>query len=49
MTTDKDLSMDGHAAVAVFSAKGVDITPNKDQGVFKVCIHISKKKVVGKE
>lgn len=36
MTTDKDLSMDGHAAVAVFSAKGVDITPNRDHGVFKV-------------
>ncbi|XP_056129586.1 peptidyl-prolyl cis-trans isomerase FKBP5 isoform X2 [Lampris incognitus] len=35
MTTNKDLLMDGQSA-AVFSAKGVDITPNKDRGVLKI-------------
>ncbi|KAM3621263.1 uncharacterized protein V6R79_008607 [Siganus canaliculatus] len=36
MTTDQDLPMDGHSEAAVFAAKGVDVTPNKDQGVIKV-------------
>ncbi|XP_070758431.1 peptidyl-prolyl cis-trans isomerase FKBP5 [Enoplosus armatus] len=36
MTTDQDLSMDGQSATAVFAAKGIDVTPNKDQGVIKV-------------
>uniref|UniRef100_A0A667X6P9 peptidylprolyl isomerase n=1 Tax=Myripristis murdjan TaxID=586833 RepID=A0A667X6P9_9TELE len=36
MTTDKDLSMDGQSAMAMFAAKGIDVTPNKDQGVVKV-------------
>lgn len=28
--------MDGHSATAVFAAKGVDVTPNKDKGLIKV-------------
>ncbi|XP_028261381.1 peptidyl-prolyl cis-trans isomerase FKBP5 [Parambassis ranga] len=36
MTTDQDLPMDGQTAIAVFAAKGIDLTPNKDQGVIKV-------------
>ncbi|XP_076615292.1 peptidyl-prolyl cis-trans isomerase FKBP5 [Chaetodon auriga] len=36
MTTDQDLPMDGQSATAVFAAKGIDVTPNKDQGVIKV-------------
>ncbi|KAL7408132.1 hypothetical protein ABVT39_018694 [Epinephelus coioides] len=36
MTTDQDLTMDGQPATAVFAAKGIDVTPNKDQGVIKV-------------
>ncbi|XP_029948704.1 peptidyl-prolyl cis-trans isomerase FKBP5 isoform X2 [Salarias fasciatus] len=36
MTTDQDLSLDGQPAAAVLAAKGVDVTPNKDQGVIKV-------------
>ena len=36
MTTDQDLPMDGPAATAMFAAKGIDVTPNKDQGVIKV-------------
>ncbi|CAN9511806.1 unnamed protein product [Ophioblennius macclurei] len=36
MTTDQDLSLDGHSAAATFAAKGIDVTPNKDQGVIKV-------------
>ncbi|KAF7664340.1 hypothetical protein LDENG_00180190 [Lucifuga dentata] len=36
MTTDTDLSMDGHSATAVFASKGIDVTPNKDQGVIKI-------------
>ncbi|KAM4613633.1 peptidyl-prolyl cis-trans isomerase FKBP5 [Polymixia lowei] len=36
MTTDKDLSMDGQPATAMFATKGIDITANKDQGVVKV-------------
>lgn len=35
MTTDPFLPMDDHSA-AVFTAKGIDVTPNKDQGVIKV-------------
>ncbi|XP_047437923.1 peptidyl-prolyl cis-trans isomerase FKBP5 [Mugil cephalus] len=36
MTTDQDLPMDGQSATAVFVAKGIDVTPSKDQGVIKV-------------
>ncbi|XP_034022308.1 peptidyl-prolyl cis-trans isomerase FKBP5-like [Thalassophryne amazonica] len=36
MSTDQDVLMDGHSATAIFAAKGIDITPNKDQGVIKV-------------
>ncbi|XP_071350129.1 peptidyl-prolyl cis-trans isomerase FKBP5 [Trachinotus anak] len=36
MTTDQDLPMDAQSATAVFAAKGIDVTPNKDQGVIKV-------------
>ncbi|KAM4588390.1 peptidyl-prolyl cis-trans isomerase FKBP5 [Odontesthes bonariensis] len=36
MTTDQDLPMDGPSATALFAAKGIDVTPNKDQGVIKV-------------
>ncbi|XP_045931494.1 peptidyl-prolyl cis-trans isomerase FKBP5 isoform X1 [Micropterus dolomieu] len=36
MTTDQDLPMDGPSATAVFAAKGIDVTPDKDQGVIKV-------------
>ncbi|XP_067359254.1 peptidyl-prolyl cis-trans isomerase FKBP5 isoform X2 [Channa argus] len=36
MTTDQDLPMDAQSATAVFAANGVDVTPNKDQGVIKV-------------
>ncbi|XP_037631863.1 peptidyl-prolyl cis-trans isomerase FKBP5 [Sebastes umbrosus] len=36
MTTDQDLTMEGHPATAVFAAKGIDVTPSKDQGVIKV-------------
>ncbi|XP_060925958.1 peptidyl-prolyl cis-trans isomerase FKBP5 [Limanda limanda] len=36
MTTDQDLPMDPRSATAIFAAKGIDITPNKDQGVIKV-------------
>uniref|UniRef100_A0A1A8EYJ8 peptidylprolyl isomerase n=1 Tax=Nothobranchius korthausae TaxID=1143690 RepID=A0A1A8EYJ8_9TELE len=37
MTTDRFLDMDDQsAAAAVFTAKGIDVTPNKDQGVIKV-------------
>ncbi|CAG5980477.1 peptidyl-prolyl cis-trans isomerase FKBP5 [Menidia menidia] len=36
MTTDQDLPMEGPSATALFAAKGLDITPNKDQGVIKV-------------
>uniref|UniRef100_A0A3P9J1J7 peptidylprolyl isomerase n=1 Tax=Oryzias latipes TaxID=8090 RepID=A0A3P9J1J7_ORYLA len=36
MTTDQDLLMDGPAATSVIAAKGIDLTPNKDQGVIKV-------------
>lgn len=38
MTTDQDLPMDGQSATAVFAAKGIDVTPNKDHGVIKVFI-----------
>lgn len=38
MTTDQDLPMDGQSPTAVFAAKGIDVTPNKDQGVIKVFI-----------
>lgn len=41
MTTDQDLPMDGQTATAVFAAKGIDVTPNKDQGVIKVFIIIA--------
>lgn len=30
--------MDAQSATAVFAAKGIDVTPNKDQGVIKVFI-----------
>lgn len=40
MTTDQDLLMDGPAATSVIAAKGIDLTPNKDQGVIKVFIVI---------
>ncbi|KAJ3601859.1 hypothetical protein NHX12_029621 [Muraenolepis orangiensis] len=36
MTTDQDLPMDGQSAVAVFAAKGIDVTPAKDKGVLKI-------------
>lgn len=36
MTTDKDLTMDSQTASVVFVTKGIDVTPNKDQGVLKV-------------
>ncbi|KAF1391746.1 hypothetical protein PFLUV_G00045280 [Perca fluviatilis] len=36
MTTDQDLTIDGQPATAMFAAKGIDVTPNKDQGVIKV-------------
>lgn len=36
MTTDQDLPMDGQSITALFTAKGIDVTPNKDQGVIKV-------------
>ncbi|XP_028303650.1 peptidyl-prolyl cis-trans isomerase FKBP5 [Gouania willdenowi] len=36
MTTDQDLSLDGKSATARFAAKGIDVTPCKDQGVIKV-------------
>lgn len=36
MTTDQDLPMDGQSTTALFTAKGIDVTPNKDQGVIKV-------------
>ncbi|XP_076012589.1 peptidyl-prolyl cis-trans isomerase FKBP5 isoform X2 [Genypterus blacodes] len=36
MTTDTETSMDGHSAPAVFAAKGIDVTPNKDKGLIKV-------------
>ncbi|XP_059185299.1 peptidyl-prolyl cis-trans isomerase FKBP5 [Centropristis striata] len=36
MTTDQDVTMDGQPATAMFAAKGIDVTPNKDQGVIKV-------------
>lgn len=38
MTTDQDLPMDGQSTTAAFAAKGIDVTPNKDQGVIKVFI-----------
>lgn len=28
--------MDGQCATAAFAANGIDLTPNKDQGVIKV-------------
>ncbi|CAK6974210.1 peptidyl-prolyl cis-trans isomerase FKBP5 [Scomber scombrus] len=36
MTSDQDLPMDGQSATAVFAARGIDVTLNKDQGVIKV-------------
>lgn len=36
MTTDQDLPQDGQYTMALFTLKGVDVTPNKDQGVIKV-------------
>lgn len=41
MTTDQDLPMDAQSATAVFVAKGIDVTPSKDQGVIKVFIVIA--------
>lgn len=38
MTTDQELQMDAQSATAVFAANGIDVTPNKDQGVLKVYI-----------
>ncbi|XP_040890906.1 peptidyl-prolyl cis-trans isomerase FKBP5 [Toxotes jaculatrix] len=39
MTTDQDLPMDAQTATAVFAAKGIDVTPSRDQGVIKVVKH----------
>lgn len=39
MTTDQDLPMDHQSAL--FAAKGIDVTTNKDQGVIKVFIILS--------
>lgn len=36
MTTDQELPPDGQSTTALFTAKGIDVTPNKDQGVTKV-------------
>ncbi|KAM7402201.1 hypothetical protein PAMP_017464 [Pampus punctatissimus] len=36
MPSDQDLPMDGHSATTIFAANGIDVTPNKDQGVIKV-------------
>ncbi|KAG8007756.1 Peptidyl-prolyl cis-trans isomerase FKBP5 [Nibea albiflora] len=36
MTTDQDLPMDSQSATAMFAAKGIDVTPSKDQGVIKI-------------
>ncbi|CAB1315278.1 unnamed protein product [Coregonus sp. 'balchen'] len=36
MTTDKDQSMDDQSPAVVFADKGIDVTPNKDEGVRKV-------------
>lgn len=36
MTTDQELPLDGQSTTALFTAKGIDVTPNKDQGVIKV-------------
>lgn len=41
MTTDQDLTIDGQPATAMFAAKGIDVTPSKDQGVIKVFIVIA--------
>ncbi len=41
MTTDQDLPLDGQSATALFAAKGVDLTTNKDQGVIKVFVIIT--------
>lgn len=46
MTTDKDLSMDGQTVPVVFTTKGIDITPNKDKGVYKVVIQTILHKLV---
>ena len=36
MTTDKDQSMDDQSPAVVFAAKGIDVTPSRDEGVLKV-------------
>lgn len=36
MTTDKDQSKDDQSPAVVFAVKGIDVTPNKDEGVRKV-------------
>uniref|UniRef100_H2URV1 peptidylprolyl isomerase n=1 Tax=Takifugu rubripes TaxID=31033 RepID=H2URV1_TAKRU len=36
MTTDQELPPDGQSTTALFTAKGIDVTPNKDQGVIKI-------------
>lgn len=36
MTTDQELPLDGQSTTTLFTAKGIDVTPNKDQGVIKV-------------
>lgn len=41
MTSDQDLPMDGQSVTAVFDAKGIDVTANKDRGVIKVFIVIA--------
>lgn len=41
MTTDSELSMDDQSLANFCAKHGVDITPNKDRGVCKVCICIS--------
>lgn len=36
MNTEQDLPLDGQSTKALFTSKGVDVTPNKDHGVVKV-------------
>ncbi|KAM4740553.1 peptidyl-prolyl cis-trans isomerase FKBP5 [Anableps anableps] len=36
MTTDQFLPMDDKSATAIFAANGIDVTPRKDQGIFKI-------------
>uniref|UniRef100_A0A8C9SX45 peptidylprolyl isomerase n=1 Tax=Scleropages formosus TaxID=113540 RepID=A0A8C9SX45_SCLFO len=36
MTTDREITVDDESAAAFVTSHGIDITPNKDQGVIKV-------------